>query len=406
MSDILGQLAGGANKDQVIFRRIQEILKDSHCGDSEDLKSPDSEITKEDAKFIQLHLKNKCPKYHMYFGDYSVEMVQKLSSYVEYRTFNPTEEIFVCGDPWKWFYYLLSGAVHLIETNQEGEQKIANLYHENQVFGFDKLSSQGDVSVRTRVAKAEKETFLLKFDIAKYENIRKDRVLSAAEAKVEYLTRYIPGFRSVTTNIINEFERLFKKEKVTKGYRIIEQGKVNDYLYFIINGQWRILYNYTNNKKISQKFDMIDATVGKYIQLGKLSEGDCIGQTSALSKEPWKYSAQVDSDDLTMYKIPWTTFYDSFGKDNGKPVRSLRSKAVMDTNWVNTVLKIISQKRTEALLKELIFVDKNHEKAAKKVVIEESPYMGKSKQRIEIFANFLTKFIWFQVSKINIHSIL
>jgi len=364
MSDILGKLAGGASKEEVIFDRIKDILKNGNWYD-QDSEMDTSQIQKEDAKFIQLHLHNKWPKYHMYFGDYSVEMIQKLCSFIEFQSFNKHEEIYSAGEPSKWFFYLLSGAVHLIEVNQEGDEKIANLFHENQVFGFDKSTNSEDVPCRTKTAKAEKKTFVLKINILKYENIRKERVVSSAEAKIEYLTRYIPGFRSVSTNVINEFETLFKKEKVTQGFRIIEQGKINDFLYFIFEGSWRLLYNYTTNKRIASKFEMIDSTVSKFIHIGKLVEGDWIGQTSALTKTPSKYSAQVDSEEAVLYKIPWTTFYDSFGKDQGKPVRSLRSKAVMDTNWINTVLKVLASKKTEKLLSEWTFVEKTHEKDSK-----------------------------------------
>lgn len=379
MNDILGKLSGGINKEQVIFSRLKEILKDSKsCPESS--SPPPPLIPKEDAKFIQLHLNNKWPKYHMYFGDYSLEMIQKLSSFIEFGLFHPEQDIYVAGEESKWFYYLLSGAVHLIEVDKEGEQRqIASLLHENQVFGFDKASSQGEISTRARTAKAEKETLLLKINILKYENIRKERVLSKAEAKIEYLTRFIPGFRSVQSKIIDEWETLFKKEKVTKGFRIIEQGKINDFLYFIVSGSWRLLYNYAGNKRIASKFEMIDATVSKFIHIGKLGVGDWIGQTSALAKTPSKYSAQVETEEAVLYKISWNTFYDSFGKDQGKPVRSLRGKAVMDTNWINTVLKTITSKSSETLLQEWTFVEKAHEKTSERVMIEESPFLTKSK---------------------------
>lgn len=140
-------------------------------------------------------------------------------------------------DSYKYFYYILKGTVHVLELSSAGEEKISSMHHSNEVFGLKKLESHDNIPQRNREARAITETKVLKFSTIEYENIRAQRVLSAAETKIEFLTRYIPGLRKVDQKIIQELETCFQKEKMTKGYRLLQQGKPNDYLYFIFSGE-------------------------------------------------------------------------------------------------------------------------------------------------------------------------
>lgn len=336
--EMFGKLAGSFDKDQIRFNRIKEILQ-NNPDENEEMKAEDVTMEKDDAKFIQLHLENSCPKYHMYFGDYNTEMFQKLCPSMWYKQYDKDDKIFERDDKWKWFYFILKGTVHVLEPTDRDNPKIANLHHENEVFGLKKKTHEGEVPARNRDAVAETPTSILMIDAQEYENIRKQRVLSAAETKIEFLTRYIPRLRAVDSKIVEELEIMFQKEKVTKGYRLLEQGKLNDYLYFILSGECRILYNYNSNKKLKSKFDSLDESIPGFLLIGKLSTGEWFGQTSAVNQQKWKYSVQAASDEVVVYKILWTTFYENFGKDSGAPVQYLRAKAVMDNNWVNTIIK-------------------------------------------------------------------
>lgn len=75
--DILGKLSGGLTREQVIINRIRNALK-HNIEPGGEIKSEDNPVDIDDAKFIQLHLKSKCNKYHMYFGEYNAEMFHKL----------------------------------------------------------------------------------------------------------------------------------------------------------------------------------------------------------------------------------------------------------------------------------------------------------------------------------------
>ena len=372
--DILGQLSGGLSREQVIFERIEKILSKNQ-GMEEEMKSDEYTVSKEDAKFIQLHVKNKCPKYSMYFGDYNNDMFHKLWSNMWYKTFEKGDVIFDKESKADWFYYILKGSVHLYGIDSQGNQKIDNLYHENQVFGLVKTEKKEEIPKRNKQAVAENPTAVLIFDSGEYEGIRKQRVLSAAETKIEFLTQYIPGFRSVSEKVVHELETIFQKEKVTKGYRLLEQGKINDFLYFILSGECRIIYNYNANKLLKRKFDSIEASTPSYMLIGKLNTGDCFGQASACEKQPCKYSIQALSEEVELYKISWNSFYQNFGKDNGKPVKELRAKAVMDKNWIGMILKRLAHKSIERIMSECEFVDKAHDNHAIRSIVNESPYL-------------------------------
>ena len=85
--NVLGQLAGSVDRDQIRFNRIKDILSNNPSED-EEMNDADRKLDKDDAKFIQLHLENSWPKYHMYFGDYNIEMFQKLGVTMWYQEFD------------------------------------------------------------------------------------------------------------------------------------------------------------------------------------------------------------------------------------------------------------------------------------------------------------------------------
>lgn len=372
--DILGKLSGGLTREQVIINRIHNALKDNIEPGGE-IKSENNTVDIDDAKFIQLHLKNKCNKYHMYFGEYTTEMFHKLCPFMWYKSYDKNSTVFAIGDPSKWFYYILDGTVHTLESDSSGNQKIANLYNENQLFGLKKSDETESIIERNREAVTETTTHILMFDVEEYEKIRKQRVLSAAETKIEFLKQYVPGLRSIRDSIIHDLEVLFQKEKVTKGYRLIEQGVINDNLLFIQTGECRILYNYNTNKKLKSKFDSLDISMPGLINIGKLGAGDWCGESSAITKTPWKYSVQVLSEEAEIYRISWNTFYNSFGKDNGAPIQRMRAKSVMNINWTNMIIKKLVSKTIESIMSDWEFVDKAHDKNSIRSIANESPFI-------------------------------
>ena len=376
--NVLGDLTGTINQDQMRITRIKDILK--HNTDVEEMKDGDAflQLDKGDSKFIQLHLENKCTKYHMYFGDFNIEMFQKLWTRVNYREYDKQQVIFDKQDPWRWFYFIVKGTIHILEQSSTGEDKISKIHNSNQVFGLTKHDANwNEVPSRNKTAISEGKSIVLVFDAIDYESIRRQRVLSTSEQKVEFLTQHVPGMRVAKREAIEEFESLFSKEICTKGFRILHQDKYNEYLYFIITGQCRILYNYNANKNLKQKFDSLDESLPSLMQIGKLSKGDCFGQSSSIQRQKWKYSVQVLSDELVVYKISAQQFYDNFGKENGAPIQRMRGKALMDNNWISIVIKKIWAKEIGQIMSEWEFFDKAVNPNANCMVQQESPFLKK-----------------------------
>ena len=288
----------------------------------------------------------------MYFGDFNTQMFTKLFPSARYLEFKLDDEVYSKNDLSNKFYFLMKGTVHVVETSSTGEEKISSIHNKNEIFGHKKLISDQDIPERRRRAEAKEDVILLEFDTLEYENVRTQRVLSTAEKKIEYLIRYIPGFRSVDIKIIQDLEVNFIKEKVTKGYRLLHQDKPNDYIYFIFSGECRILFNYNSNCKLKHKFDSLDKSMPSLITIGNLDKGDTIGITSALRATNSPYSVQATSDEVVLYKIKGQKFIDTFGGDKGAPVRKLRAKSIMDSNWVKAVLKRLCKQSIETIMSQ------------------------------------------------------
>lgn len=316
----------------------------------------------------------------MYFGDYNTEMFQKLWPKMKYKQCQANETIFNKSDPASLFYFIVRGTVHILETSSTGEDKIAKIHNINQVFGLDKSGTwNSDLPNRDKMAVSESQTDLLVIDALDYLTIRSQRVLSAAEQKVEYLTQNIPGMRVGKSEIIQELETLFTKEVISKGYRIMHQDKYNEDLYFIVQGEWRALFNYNSNKQLKLKFDSLDESLPSLILIGTLVKGDWFGQSSSIQREKCKYSVQVSSDELIAYKISAKQFYDNFGRDNGAPIQRMRGKAITDNNWLKMVIKRLQNRQVGQIMSEWEFVDKVVNSTATRRVQQESP-MVKKKQ--------------------------
>lgn len=278
---MLDKLGGAADHDRMRIDRIKSILSRPEA--AQEAKDESEKIS---YKFIQLHLEKKCAKYQMYFGDYNTQMFEKLCETMTYKEYEHDSTIFDKEDLASTFYFILKGTVHLYETSSTGEDKISKIFNENQVFGLLKGTEiLKQVPLRNATAKSENSTILLAIDTLAYVTIRKERILSAAEQKVDYLIQNIPGMRSAKREAIEELETLFTTEIMTKGFRIHTQDKINEHLYFIISGECKILYNYNLNKSLKQKFDNCDESLPSLIVIGTLTKGDCIGQSSSIQRQ-------------------------------------------------------------------------------------------------------------------------
>jgi hypothetical protein len=58
-------------------------------------------------------------------------------------------------------------------------------------------------------------------------------------------------------------------------------------------------------------------------------------------------------------------------------VKRIRAKAVMNINWLKSVLKMLTSKSIESIVSECEFIDKSHDSQAIGSVENESPYLKK-----------------------------
>lgn len=96
---------------------------------------------------------------------------------------------------------------------------------------------------------------------------------------------------------------------------------------------------------------------------------------SATRTQNSRYSVQVTSDEAVLYRIMWSTFYENFGKDAGAPVKNVRAKAIMESNWIGRVAKQLAAKPLETIMSRCEVVDKTHEPNSTRTIISESPYL-------------------------------
>ena len=68
------------------------------------------------------------------------------------------------------------------------------------------------------MAKRDVENIVLEIPMFVYKEIITQTQIKTANSKIDFLIRFGPAFRSVETELIQQYEQLFVKEEATKGY--------------------------------------------------------------------------------------------------------------------------------------------------------------------------------------------
>lgn len=85
---------------------------------------------------------------------------------------------------------------------------------------------------------------------------------------MDFLVRYVPGFRELPRRLIEDFEVYFIKEQVTKGYQVQKMEESGDYLFFICRGICKVLFPTVNLPDIFVKSPLFDPVSQKYLVIG------------------------------------------------------------------------------------------------------------------------------------------
>lgn len=83
-------------------------------------------------------------------------------------------------------------------------------------------------------------TTVIEFSSNKYRKIVSRREMEIIIDKLNFLQNF---FRRVKFESLQEKEVLFNKEQVSKGFKVIEQGKSNEYIYLVFKGKIKVLHD-------------------------------------------------------------------------------------------------------------------------------------------------------------------
>ena len=232
-------------------------------------------------------------------------------------------------------YFVLEGSM-VVRTDQRSP---AMTKRSGAFFGVGGCAED----LRCEDVQATEAASVIEIDRLAYENAKKHRQKpTLAEAKVEFLVRYVPRLRSVARRISEELEVFFIKEVYTRGYRIVRQGELDDYVYFVFAGECRVRYNLRAHADLGPRLDRIEEEFKtpftlREAMLGTLRSGECFGEHSALLDLVTPFSVEA-AGDVEVYKIHRAHLLKNFGGDGGEPVAYLRGDALVKTNWLQARL--------------------------------------------------------------------
>lgn len=141
-----------------------------------------------------------------------------------------------------------------------------------------------------------------------------EKKLLKAVYKIEFLHRYVPRFRSMSIDEISQKEVLFIREEMTRGWLIINQGQLNNFIYLIVIGKVNLKYN---------RFGMQTLRKGSIFGIEGIS--DC--------------SYEAASKEVIVFKIKQNHFVKHFP---GEPLSALTSHALMQRAWLKQQLELLN----------------------------------------------------------------
>lgn len=124
------------------------------------------------------------------------------------------EFLYEAGAAGDTFWFLVTGKMEML-VKPDGEFKYSKGVDESNFFGKKEFytETRGDYA-KVVTPKA----VLLVFQTVKFNNIISKTQISEGQKKIDFLIRYVPGFRELPKRQIEDFEVFFIKEQVTQGF--------------------------------------------------------------------------------------------------------------------------------------------------------------------------------------------
>lgn len=223
-----------------------------------------------------------------------------------------------------------------------------------------------------------KQALVLVIDRTIYDRIRTETVQCDAEKKIAFLVRYVPRLRMSPRNIIEELDILFIKECFTKGYRILKKGDFDENVYFIKEGQCRVMAPVNNSLNgIKSQLTPEENAKYKYATLSIIGVGQSFGEDSGLNENKVQETVQAESEIVETYKISRAMLLQYFGGSASEVIYSIRANLQAKKNWNQLKLAQYNSMSKDKLIKENVLVDEDayNELEPTKTVPGEVPYL-------------------------------
>lgn len=219
--------------------------------------------------------------------------------YSNLKELSKDDFLYQAGDPGDTFWFLLRGKLDILSKTGD-EFKYSKGIDESTFYGKKEFYNEN----RLDYAKVTSEkALLIEFKTAKFNSVVNKTQISEAQKKIDFLIRYVPGFRELPKRMIEDFEVFFLKEQVTQGFQIQKFDENGDYIYFIYRGLCKLLYPTSKMPDIFIKSDLYDPVKQKYLMFGHLKSGDIFGEQCALNDILSSYSVVACSNKVEYYKI-------------------------------------------------------------------------------------------------------
>jgi CRP-like cAMP-binding protein len=279
---------------------------------------------------IITYFSNSLPDVRTFTRNLSKAKLLELAQYYKLETYADSSFVFVKGDSSNKLYILIRGCIELMDFNTDHQLNLLATVNPGKIIGERGLAKN---LPRSLLARAKGEVAVMTLDKEKFKSYIQDQVYVNLREKLDFIEKYIPGIRSITSTQKERLSYSLHFTTFSKGEILIEQGGSIQHMHFIIEGECIL-------SKHSQ---------GSKIPILMLSKGSIIGDEIILLNKPSSYTVTVATDTLITYKITKNEVK-LLPESTLDILKSFLTSKQKERNNLQNRIESISKDRTESLI--------------------------------------------------------
>jgi CRP-like cAMP-binding protein len=246
--------------------------------------------TNEDLDYLSIYLRF-LEDFRRYIDSQTLSAKREVCRNLQLEVRSQGEKIFDKGDPSDCFYIILSGSLDAYNVEKDG-----SLVFVGNIPTGKQLGERGVIRgmPRSLTIIANQDTLLLKLSANSFRSIFGMNAYHQLEERINFINTYFPNISRLTQVQKERIVYTMTFESYKRGQVVIDQGACTDFLYFVIEGEMRVMYKQGKDLRTT---------------LVKIGRGNCFGEEGALFNKKSNYEVSVSGEHASVFMMRKTDIY-------------------------------------------------------------------------------------------------